>query len=154
MINNYTPLVQAHDLGWQKAPSCHTPKGDLSARTSCFKECSPSLCRDTWGCYTRRPLISKMEIGCFPWAEEMRELAHKESWTPKYWCFWTVIWRRLLRVPWTARRSNQSILKEINPEYLILKLKLQYFGHLIQIANLLEKTLMLGKTEGRRKRGW
>ena len=63
-----------------------------------------------------------------------------------------------LRVPWTARRSNQSILKEISPEYslaaLMLKLKLQYFGHLIQRANLLEKTLMLGKTEGKRRRGW
>ena len=62
-----------------------------------------------------------------------------------------------MRVPWTARRSNQSILKEINPEYslegLMLKLKFQYFGHLIQRANSLEKTLMLGKTEGRRRRG-
>ena len=61
-------------------------------------------------------------------------------------------WRRLLRVPWTARRSNQSILKEINPEYslerLMLKLKLQYFGHLMQRANSLEKTLMLGKIKG------
>ena len=68
------------------------------------------------------------------------------------WC-----WRRLLRVPWTARRSNQSILKEISPgcslEGLRLKLKLQYFGHLMQRTNSLEKTLMLGKTEGRRRRG-
>ena len=64
------------------------------------------------------------------------------------WC-----WRRLLRVPWTARRSNQSILKEINPEYSLeeLKLKLQYFGHLMGRADSLEKTLMLGKIEGRRK---
>jgi len=66
-------------------------------------------------------------------------------------------WRRLLRVPWTARRSNQSILKEISPEYslegLMLKLKLQYFGHLIQRTDLLEKTLMLGKIEGKRRRG-
>ena len=65
-------------------------------------------------------------------------------------------WRRLLRVPWTARRSNQSILKEINPEYslegLMLKLKLQYFGRLMQRANPLEKTLMLGQIEGRRRR--
>ena len=70
----------------------------------------------------------------------------------KLWC-----WRRLLRVPWTARRSNQSILKEINLEYslegLVLKLKLQYLGHLMQRADSLEKTLMLGKTEGRRRRG-
>ena len=86
-----------------------------------------------------------------------------ESWTIKkakcqridafeLWC-----WRRLLKVPWTARRSNQSILKEISPEHslegLLLKLKLQYFVHLIRRANLLEKTLMLGKTEGRRRRG-
>ena len=67
-------------------------------------------------------------------------------------------WRRLLRVPWTARRSNQSILQEINPEYslggLILKLKLQYFGHLMQRADWFEKTLMLGRIEGRRIRGW
>ena len=66
-------------------------------------------------------------------------------------------WRRFLRVPWTARKSNQSILKEINPEYslegLMLKLKLLYFGHLIQRASSLEKTLMLGKIEGRRRRG-
>ena len=66
-------------------------------------------------------------------------------------------WKRLLKVPWTARRSNQSILKKINPEYslegLMLKLKLQYFDHLIQRANSLEKTLMLGEIEGRRRRG-
>ena len=69
------------------------------------------------------------------------------------WC-----WRRLLRVPWTARRSNQSILREISPgcslEGLTLKLKLQYFGHLMRRADSFEKTLMLGKTEGRRRRGW
>ena len=68
------------------------------------------------------------------------------------WC-----WKRLSGVPWTARRSNQSILKEINPEYslegLMLKLKLQHFGHLMQTVNSLEKTLMLGKTEGKRRRG-
>ena len=71
----------------------------------------------------------------------------------KLWC-----WRRFLRVPWTARRSNQLILKEINPEYsseeLMLKLKLRYFGHLMRRADSLEKTLMLGKIEGRRRRGW
>ena len=86
-----------------------------------------------------------------------------ESWTIKkaerrridafeLWC-----WRRFLRVPWTARRSNQSILKELSPEYslegLMLKLKLQYFGHLMRRAGPLEKTLMLGKIEGRRRRG-
>ena len=71
----------------------------------------------------------------------------------KLWC-----WRRLLRVPWTARRSNQSILKEINPEYslerLMLTLKLQYFGHLLQRANSLEKILMLGKTEDKKRMRW
>ena len=87
----------------------------------------------------------------------------RESWTIKkveccridafeLWC-----WRRLLRVPWTARRSNQSIPKEISPEYslegLTLKLKLQYFGHLIQRTNSLEKTLMVGKIEGGKRRG-
>ena len=95
----------------------------------------------------------------------MWELDYKESWGPKNWCFWTVnwcfCWRRLLRVPWTARRSNQSILKDISPgcslEGLMLKLKHQYFGHLMQRADLFEKTLMLGKIEGRRRgddSGW
>ena len=85
------------------------------------------------------------------------ELDHKGSWAPKSWCFWMWCWRRLLRVPWTARRSNQSILKEITPEYslegLMLKLKLQYFGHLMGRADSIEKTLMLGKIEGGRRRG-
>ena len=85
-----------------------------------------------------------------------------KSWTIKAQCrridaFEMWCWRRLLRIPWTARRSNQPILKEINPEYLLeglmLKLKLQYFGHMMRKANSLEKTLMLGKTEGRRRRG-
>ena len=85
----------------------------------------------------------------------MWQLDHKEGSAPnafKLWC-----WRRLLRVPWTAQRSNQSMLKEINPGYslerLMLKLKLQYFGHLMWRANSSEKTLMLGKIEGRRRRG-
>ena len=84
-----------------------------------------------------------------------RILWGKMGWvgTATLWC-----WRRLLRVPWTARRSKQSILKEISPEYslerLMMKLKLQYFGHLIQRADSLEKILMLGKIEGRRRRGW
>ena len=87
-----------------------------------------------------------------------------ESWTIKKAGHWIIdafelwYWRRLLRVPWTARRSNQSILKEISPEYslikLMLKLKLQYFGHLMGRTDSLGKTLMLGKIEGRRRRGW
>ena len=84
-------------------------------------------------------------------------LDYKESWAPKNWCFWTVVLERLLRVPWTARRSNQSILKKISPgwslEGLMLKLKVQYFGQLIRRADSLEKILMLGKTEGGRRRG-
>ena len=85
----------------------------------------------------------------------MWELDYKESWAPKNWCFELWCWRRLLRVPWTARRSNQSILKEISLEYWLerpmLKLMLQYFGHLMQRADSLEKTLMLGRTEGKRR---
>ena len=85
----------------------------------------------------------------------MWELDYKESWVLKNWCFWT---GEDLRVPWTARRTSQSILKEISPEYslegLILKLKLQYLGHLMQRTDSLEKTLKLGKIEGRRQRGW
>jgi len=88
---------------------------------------------------------------------QMWELDHKEGWVPKNWCFWTVVRRRLLRVPCTAMRSNQSILEKINPDYslegLMLKLKLQYFGLLMWRADSLEKTLMLGKIEGKR-RGW
>ena len=88
--------------------------------------------------------------GCESWT--IRKAEHQRIDTFELWC-----WRRLLRVPWTARRSNQSILKEISPEYslegLMLKLKFQYFGHLMRRATSLEKTLILGKIEGRR-RGW
>ena len=88
--------------------------------------------------------------GCESWT--IKKAEHRRTDAFELWC-----WRRLLRVPWTARRSNQSILKEISPgcslEGLILKLKLQYFGHLIRRADSLEKTLRLGKSEGRMKRG-
>ena len=88
----------------------------------------------------------------------MWELDYKESWTLKNWRFWTVVLRKLLRVAWTARRSSQSILKKINPEYslegLMLKLKIWYFSHLMRRTDSLEKTLLLGKIEGRRRRGW
>ena len=87
---------------------------------------------------------------CESWIIKKAELQRTDAF--ELWC-----WRRLLRVPWTARRSNQSILKEISPERsleaLILKLKLQYFGHLMQRADSFEKILMLGKIEGRRRRG-
>ena len=84
---------------------------------------------------------------------QMWELDHKEGWAPKNWCFWILVLVKTLESP---LRSNQSILKEINPQYSLegLMLKLQYFGHLMRTANSLEKTLMLGKTEGRKRRGW
>ena len=89
--------------------------------------------------------------GCESWTIKKAEQWRIDGF--KLWC-----WRRLLRVPWTARRSNQSILKEISPgcslEGQMLKLKLQYFGHLMRRTDSLEKTLMLGKIEGRRRRGW
>ena len=88
--------------------------------------------------------------GCESWT--IKKAEHRRIDAFELWC-----WRRLLRVSWTARRSNQSILKEISPgcslEGLMLKLKLQYFGHLMQRADSLEKTLMLGRIEGRRRRG-
>ena len=89
--------------------------------------------------------------GCESWTVKKAERWRIRAF--KLWC-----WRRLLRVPWTARRSTYSILKEITPEYslegLMLKLKLQSFGHLMQRTDSLEKTLMLGKIEGKRRRGW
>ena len=88
--------------------------------------------------------------GCESWPIKKAECQRTDAF--ELWC-----WRKLLRVPWTARRSNQSILKEISPEYslegLMLKLKLQYFGHLMQRTDSFEKTLMLGKIEGVRRRG-
>ena len=88
--------------------------------------------------------------GCESWTVKKAERQRIDAF--ELWC-----WRRVLRVPWTSRRSNQSVLK-VSPEYslegLILKLKLQYFGHLMQRTDSLEKTLILGKTEGRRRRGW
>ena len=89
--------------------------------------------------------------GCESWTKKKAE--HQRIDAFELWC-----WRRLLRVPWTARRSNQSILKEYSPEFslegLMLKLKLQYCGHLMRRTDSFEKTLMLGKIEGRRRRGW
>ena len=91
-----------------------------------------------------------VRYGCESWTIKKAERKIIDAF--ELWC-----WRRLLRVPWTARRSNQSILKEISPEYslegLMLKLKLQYFGHLMQRTDSLEKIMMLGKIEGRRRRG-
>ena len=103
------------------------------------------------GLYIKAMVFPVVMYKCESWT-----IKNAECWriyTFKLWC-----WRRLLRVPWTARRSNQSIFREIKPDYSLegpmLKLKLQYFGYLMLTANLLEKTLMLGNIEGRRRRGW
>ena len=95
-------------------------------------------------------VFPEVMYGCERWT--IKKAEHQRIDAFELWC-----WRRLLRVPWTSRRSNKSILKEISPEYslegLMLKLKLQYFGHLKQRTDSLEKTLIMGKTEGRRRRG-
>ena len=98
-----------------------------------------------------KPMVFPVVMyGCESWT--IKKAEHRRIDAFELWC-----WRRLLRVPWTARRYNQSILMEISPEYslegLMLNLKLQYCGHLMQRTDSLEKTLMLGKTEGRRRRG-
>ena len=101
-------------------------------------------------CLVKAMIFSVVMYGCESWAIKKAERQRIDAF--ELWC-----WRRLLRVPWAARRSNRSILKEISPKYssegLMLKLKLQYFGHLIQTTDSLEKTLMLGKIEGMRRRG-
>ena len=101
-------------------------------------------------CLAKAVVFLLVIYGCKSWT--IKKAEHQRTDAFKLWC-----WRRLLRVPWTARRSNQSILKEINSEYslegLVLKLRLQYLGHLMQRANSLENTLMLGKIEGTRRRG-
>ena len=100
-------------------------------------------------CLVKAMVYSVVKYGCESWTVKKAECQRMDV-VFELWC-----WRRLLRVPWTPRRSNQSILKEISPEYLLeglmLKLKLQYFGHLMQRTDSLEKTLMLGKTEGRKR---
>ena len=102
-------------------------------------------------CLVRAMVFPVVMHGCENWT--IKKAEHRRIDAFELWC-----WRRLLRVPWTTRRSNQSILKEISPECslegLILKLKLQIFGHLMHRADSFEKTLMLGKIEGRRRRGW
>ena len=102
-------------------------------------------------CPVKAMVFPVVMYGCESWTIKKAECQGIDASEP--WC-----WRRLLRVPWTAGRSNQSILKKISPEYslegLMLKLKLQYFGHLMRRTDSLEKTMMLGKTEARRTRGW
>ena len=101
-------------------------------------------------CLVKAMVFPVVMYGCESWT--IKKAEHQRIGAFELWC-----WRRLLRVPWTARKSSQSILKEISPgcslEGLMLKLKLQYFGHVMRRADSLEKTLMLGKIEGRRRRG-
>ena len=117
--------------------SDHLEKGEIKRNTLPTKVC-----------LVKTMVFPVAMYGCESWT--IKKAAHQRIDTFELWC-----WRRLLRVPWTARRSNQSILKEISPECslegLMLKLQLQYFGHLMQRTDSLEKTLMLGKTEGGRK---
>ena len=129
---------------------------------SCFRQ--PKLYSETLLCQQSRDITLPTKVhlvkamvfpvvmyGCESWT--IKKAEHRWIDAFELWC-----WRKLLRVPWTARRFYQSILKEISPKYLleglILKLKLQYFGHLMWRADSLEKTVMLGKIEGRRRKGW
>ena len=101
-------------------------------------------------CIVKAMVFLVVMYGCETWT--IKKAEHHRIYAFELWC-----WRRLLRVAWTTGRSNQSILKEINPDYslegMVLKLKLQYFGHLMQRTDSLKKALMLGKTEGRKRRG-
>ena len=100
----------------------------------------------TKGCIIKAMVFPTVMYGCESWA--MKKAEHQRNDSFKWW-----YWRRLSRVPWTARRSNQSIRREINPEHSLEGLKLQYFGHLMQRADSFEKTLIMGKIEGRKRRG-
>ena len=142
-------------------PGCPAQASSLCQQSLCLKAfmnlpSTPALSKKgpsslpTKVCIVKGMVFPVVMYGCVRWT--IKKAKHQRIDAFKMWC-----WRRLLRVPWTARRSNQSTLKEINPEYslegLMLKLKLQNFGHLMRRANSLEKILMLGKTEGRRRRG-
>ena len=125
---------------WKK--SCDKPRQHIKSR---------DITLPTKVHIVKTMVLSVVMYGCESWT--MKKAEHQRFDTFERWC-----WRRLLRVPWTSRTSNQAILKEISPEYslevLMLKLKLQYFGYLMLRAKSLEETLMLGTTEGRRRRGW
>ena len=154
--------VRASHLGARALPgSCLPRKPELCPRslptagpTPDFWSRSPALHPSVTAYFLPLPnkaLVFPVVIyGCGSWT--IKKAEHR-----RIGAFELLCWRRLLRVPWTARRSNQSILKEISPEYslegLMLKLKLQYFSHLMQRTNSLENTLILGKTEGSRRRG-
>ena len=132
-----------------RQPLPHLLGRKVMANLDCILE-SRDITLSTKVCLVKAMVFPGVMYGCESWT--IKKAEHRRIDSFKLWC-----WRRLLRVPWTARRSNQSILKEISPgcslEGLMLKLKLQYFGHLMRRADSLEKTLMLGKIEGRRRRG-
>ena len=125
---------------WKK--SCDKPRQHIKSR---------DITLPAKVCIAKAMLFPVVMYGCEIWT--IKKTKHWRIYALELWC-----WRRLLRVPWTSRTSNQAILKEISPEYslevLMLKLKLQYFGYLMLRAKSLEETLMLGTTEGRRRRGW
>ena len=129
---------------------CNLSMGWVYWLTDYFEKKSRDITLSTKVCLVKAMVFPVVMYGCESWTIKKAEHGRIDAF--ELWCL-----ERLLRVPWTARRSNQSILKEISPgcwlEGLILKLKLQYFGHLMRRADSLEKTLMLGKIEGRRRRG-
>ena len=132
-----------------KLKDAYSLEGSMTSLDSIFK--SRDITLPTKVHLVKAMVFPVVMYGCESWT--VRKAEHRRIDAFELWC-----WRRLLTVPWTARRSNQSILNEISSgcslEGLMLKLKLQYFGHLMRRADLLEKTLMLGKIEGRRTRGW
>ena len=162
LVITFLPRSKHLLISWLHSPSAVIlePKKIKSVTVS------PSICHDVMGLdsilksrditlptkvrLVKAMVFSVVIYGCESWTIKKAEGQIIDAFELWYW-------RRLLRVPWTARRSNQSILKEISPEYslegLMLKLKLQYFGHLMQRTDSFEKTLMLGKIEGRRRRG-
>ena len=131
-----------------KLKDTYSLEGKLYKLYSIFK--SRDITLSTKVCLVKAMVFPVVMYGCKRWT--IKKAEHQRIDAFELWC-----WRKLLRIPWTARSSNQSILKEISPEYslegLIPKLKLQYFGHVMRRTDSLEKTLMLGKIEGRRRRG-
>ena len=151
LVITFLPRSKHLLISWLQLPSAAIlePKKLKSVTASTF---SPSICLKWWDqIHLVKAMVFPVVMdGCESWTIKKAECWRTDVF--ELWC-----WRRLLRVPWIARRSNQSILKEISPEYssegLMLKVKLQYFGHLMRRADSLEKTLMQGKIEGRRRRG-
>ena len=149
MPNRWGNSVRLHFLGLQNHCS-HEIKRCLLLVRKAITNLERDITLPTKAHLVKALLFPIVTYGCESWT--IKKAEHQRIDAFELWC-----WRRLLRVPWTARRSKQSILEEISPEYSwegqMLKLKLQYFGHLIRRTDSLEKTLMLGKIEGRGRRG-